>query len=506
MTLDNVVRHILSHFPHTPTGGQLAACEAMVDFLYDPDPSAAFVLKGYAGTGKTSLVSALIQSASALRIKTLLLAPTGRAAKVLANYSGQPAFTIHKKIYQTITDGSGIMRMARALNRHTYTLFIVDEASMIGLANEDNPRRNLLEDLIDYVLEGNHCRLMLIGDTAQLPPVGAAESPALDLDYLRSISQLKIHHYQLTEVVRQSNFSGILLNATLLRQQIAQLYDGEPPEMPLFDLNGCDDILRLGSEGLEDVLNEAYSSGTIEQAVIVTRSNKRANLFNQEIRNRVLFREEEVNAGDYLMVVKNNYFWLEPESDIGFIANGDIVEVLSIRNHQELYGFHFVDATIRFIDYPDAQPQDCKLLLETLHSEAPSLTREESQAFFDAVMEDYADLPSRADQVRAVKSDPYFNALQIKFAYALTCHKTQGGQWDTVIIDQGYLTDDMLDKEYLRWLYTAVTRATSKVYLLNFRDLFFAEEDEHEEDAEEEPLEGLDSDSREETDGFPDSD
>lgn len=206
------------------------------------------------------------------------------------------------------------------------------------------------------------------------------------------------------------------------------------------------------------------------------------------------------------MVVKNNYFWLEPESDIGFIANGDIVEVLSIRNHQELYGFHFVDATIRFIDYPDAQPQDCKLLLETLHSEAPSLTREESQAFFDAVMEDYADLPSRADQVRAVKSDPYFNALQIKFAYALTCHKTQGGQWDTVIIDQGYLTDDMLDKEYLRWLYTAVTRATSKVYLLNFRDLFFAEEDEHEEDAEEEPLEGLDSDSREEADGFPDSD
>lgn len=496
-TMDNVVRYILSHFPHTPTGGQLAACEAMVDFLYDPDPLSTFVLKGYAGTGKTSLVSALIQSVPALHIKTLLLAPTGRAAKVLANYSGQPAYTIHKKIYQTITDGSGIMRMARALNKHTYTLFIVDEASMIGLANEDNPRRNLLEDLIDYVLEGQHCRLMLIGDTAQLPPVGADESPALDLDYLRSISQLKLHYYQLTEVVRQSNFSGILLNATLLRQQIAQLYDDEPPEVPLFDLNGCDDILRLGGESLEDVLNQAYASGSIEQAVIVTRSNKRANLFNQEIRNRVLFREEEVNAGDYLMVVKNNYFWLDTESDIGFIANGDIIEVLSIRNHQELYGFHFVDATVRFIDYPDAPPQDCKLLLETLHSEAPSLTREESQALFDAVMEDYADLPSRADQVKAVKSDPYFNALQIKFAYALTCHKTQGGQWDTVIIDQGYLTDEMLDKEYLRWLYTAVTRATKKVYLLNFRDLFFAENEAEEED---------DFDSQEGSDDFSDPD
>lgn len=493
-TMDNVVRYILSHFPHTPTGGQFAACEAMVDFLYDPDPLSTFVLKGYAGTGKTSLVSALIQSAPALHIKTLLLAPTGRAAKVLANYSGQPAYTIHKKIYQTITDGSGIMRMARALNKHAYTLFIVDEASMIGLANEDNPHRNLLEDLIDYVLEGRHCRLMLIGDTAQLPPVGAAESPALDLDYLRSISQLKLHNYQLTEVVRQRNFSGILLNATLLRQQIAQLYDDEPPDVPLFDLNGCDDILRLGGEGLEDVLNQAYSSGSIEQAVIVTRSNKRANLFNQEIRNRVLFREEEVNAGDYLMVVKNNYFWLDTESDIGFIANGDIIEVLSIRNHQELYGFHFVDATIRFIDYPDAPPQDCKLLLETLHSEAPSLTHEDSQALFDAVMEDYADLPSRADQVKAVKSDPYFNALQIKFAYALTCHKTQGGQWDTVIIDQGYLTDEMLDKEYLRWLYTAVTRATKKVYLLNFRDLFFAEDTTKDED---------DFDNQEDLDEFP---
>ncbi len=475
--MESVVRYILSHFPHQPTAGQLAACGRMVEFLYDPDPLASFVLKGYAGTGKTSLVSALIQSAPALRIKTLLLAPTGRAAKVLSGYAGQPAYTIHKKIYQTITDSSGIMRMGRALNKHTYTLFIVDEASMIGLADDMGMgRHSLLEDLIDYVTEGSHCRLMLIGDTAQLPPVGAGESPALDLEYLRAISQLKVHHYELTEVVRQQHFSGILLNATMLRTQIAQLEEAEPPELPLFDTADCDDFVRLGGADLESVLNQEYGGDRLEQVAVITRSNKRANLFNQEIRNRVLFREEEVNAGDYLMVVKNNYYWLDSDSGIGFIANGDIVEVQSLRNHQELYGFHFVDATIRFVDYPEAPLQDCKLLLETLHSESPSLTREESQQLFDAVMEDYADIPHKADRLKAVKSDPYYNALQIKFSYALTCHKTQGGQWETVIIDQGYLTDEMLDREYLRWLYTAVTRATRKVYLLNFHDKFFSEE------------------------------
>lgn len=467
-----VVHYILSHFPHQPTEGQLAACGAMVEFLYDPDPLAAFVLNGYAGTGKTSLVSALIQSAPALQIKTLLMAPTGRAAKVLSNYADMPASTIHKKIYQTVTGPDGIIRTVRATNKHTYTLFIVDEASMIGSSDESGNHRDLLDDLISYVSEGKHCRLMLIGDTAQLPPVGSAESPALDLEYLRAFSHLKIHHCQLTEVVRQQAFSGILLNATLLRQQIAQLPDGGLPDLPLFDLTGCDDILRLSGADLEETLNSLYHDD-LEQIAIITRSNKRANLFNQEIRNRILYREEEVNAGDYLMVVKNNYFWLDADSTIGFIANGDIVEVLSVRNHTELYGFHFVDATLRFVDYPDAAPQDCKLLLETLHSESPSLTYAESQALFDAVMEDYADLPTKADRVKAVKQNPYFNALQIKFSYALTCHKTQGGQWNTIIIDQGYLKEDMIDKEYLRWLYTAVTRATEKVYLLNFQDKFF---------------------------------
>ena len=473
--MEKVIGYILSLFPHQPTAGQETACRRMAEFLFDPDPLAAFVLRGYAGTGKTSLVSALIQAAPALGLKTVLLAPTGRAAKVLAGYSGQTAYTIHKKIYQTVTDSNGVMHTGRAMNRHTYTLFIVDEASTIGQQAEGGyPRRDLLEDLVDYVTEGSHCRLMLVGDTAQLPPVGADESPALSLDHLRAYTHLHLHHSELTEVVRQQEASGILYNATLLRTQIAALEEGGEAEIPLFDLEGCTDIVRLGGEELEETLNREYAGAGLEEAVIVTRSNKRANLFNQEIRNRVLYREEEVNAGDYLMVVKNNYYWLDVESSIGFIANGDIVEVQAVRNREELYGFTFADATLRFIDYPDAPTLDCKLLLGTLHSESPALTREESQRLFDEVMKDYADIPTKSGRLKAVKEDPYYNALQIKFAYALTCHKTQGGQWGTVIVDQGYLTEEMVDREYLRWLYTAVTRATGKVYLLNFQDKFFA--------------------------------
>ena len=474
--MNQVVRHIMSHFPHRPTDGQLSACEAIVDFLYDADPMAAFVLSGYAGTGKTSLVSALIQSAPAMRIKTLLLAPTGRAAKVLAGYSGQVAYTIHKKIYQAYMAPDGTVRMGRGKNKHKYTLFIVDEASMIGLADDGVGRHSLLEDLVDYVLEGDHCRLMFVGDEAQLPPVGAVESPALNLEYLRAFSHLKVHHYRLTEVVRQQHLSGILYNATLLRQRLTGLADGEQPDLPLFDLENFDDIVRLSGSELEEVLNQEYGNDCLEQVAVITRSNKRANLFNQEIRNRVLYREEEVNAGDYLMVVKNNYYWLDADSEMGFIANGDIIELLSVRNHQELYGFHFVDATLRFVDYPDAPSLDCKLILETLHSESASLTQEESRLLFETVAEDYADIPHKADRLKAVRQNPYYNALQVKFSYALTCHKTQGGQWNTAIIDQGYLNEDMLDREYLRWLYTAVTRATRKVYLLNFEDKFFVED------------------------------
>jgi exodeoxyribonuclease-5 len=446
----------------------------MARFLYDSDPRSAFLLKGYAGTGKTSLISALIQTLPALRVSSLLLAPTGRAAKVIASYSERPAYTIHKKIYMTVTDASGAVRTVRGINKHSYTLFIVDEASMIGL-EPTSTRQSLLEDLIDYVYDGNHCRLMLIGDSAQLPPVGQSESPALDEGYLSAAFSLHVISAELTEVVRQKQLSGILAGATALRSQITSLTGGDEAQMPLFSPNGVD-VIRLAGEDLMETLYREYGDFALDQVVVICRSNKRANLFNQGVRNTVLFREEEVNAGDYLMVVKNNYFWLDEESSIGFIANGDIVEVLSVRNVQELYGFRFADATVRFVDYPDEEPRDCKLLLSTLYSESPSLTADEANLLFNNVMEDYADLPSKSDRLRELRANPYFNALQVKFAYALTCHKTQGGQWRTVIIDQGFLPPDMLlDREYLRWLYTAFTRATDRVYLLNFEPRFYEE-------------------------------
>ncbi|MBR1765763.1 MAG: AAA family ATPase [Bacteroidales bacterium] len=444
----------------------------MARFLYDADPRSAFLLRGYAGTGKTSLISALIQTLPALRVHAILLAPTGRAAKVISAYSERPAYTIHKKIYMTITDASGAVRTARAINKHAYTLFIVDEASMIGL-EPTSTRQSLLEDLVDYVYDGNHCRLMLIGDSAQLPPVGQSESPALDERYLTAAFSLNIISAELTEVVRQRRLSGILAGATALRSQIASIPAGTEVDMPLFHPNG-DDVVRLDGSDLMETLFREYGNFALDQVVVICRSNKRANLFNQGVRNSVLFREEEVNAGDFLMVVKNNYFWLDEESSIGFIANGDIVEVLSVRNVQELYGFRFADATLRFVDYPDEEPRDCKLLLSTLYSESPALTTEESNRLFESVMEDYADIPHKADRLRELRQNPYYNALQVKFAYALTCHKTQGGQWRTVIIDQGFLPPDMqLDREYLRWLYTAFTRATDRVYLLGFEDRFF---------------------------------
>lgn len=480
-TLRAVQRLIFSHFPHTPTQGQREACEQLALFLFDPDPQSAFMLKGYAGTGKTSLISALIQTAPQLKIKTQLLAPTGRAAKVLSGYSHRKAYTIHKKIYTTLTDAFGMVHCVRTQNKHSYTLFIVDEASMIGIDGGDTSfggRKDLLEDLIDYVNDGSHCRLLLIGDSAQLPPVGSDESPALSLEYLQSISNLKIYDYELTEVVRQESLSGILHNATAIRQQISQMENFDEIQFPLFHIEGFPDVIPLRGEDLEDTLNNEYSSTSQEDTVFVCRSNKRANLFNQEIRYRILYREGEINSGDFLMVVKNNYFWLDESSDMGFIANGDIVEVMAVRNHETLYGFHFAEATVRFIDYPDEPTLDCKILLETLHSESANLNQEQSQQLFNAIAEDYADIPVKSERIQKIRSNPYYNALQVKFSYALTCHKTQGGQWATVFIDQGYLTDDMLTKEYLRWLYTAITRATEKVYLLNFQNKFYNPDEE----------------------------
>lgn len=475
--MNRVEQLIFSFFPHDPTESQRLACSRIVDFLFDNDPRSTFLLRGYAGTGKTSLVAALIKAAPYLKIKTVLLAPTGRAAKVLSGYSGKKAFTIHKKIYVTVTDSSGAIHTVRAQNKHAYTLFIVDEASMIGATPDEGGyanRRSLLEDLVDYVADGSHCRLMLIGDAAQLPPVGSADSPALSPNYLNSMADLNVHQADLTEVVRQETLSGILANATAIRDKITAMSDRDEVPLPLFDTGDFCDVVRLHGADLEEALNSEYSNASVDDVVCVCRSNKRANLYNQAIRNRILFRDDEIGTGDYLMVVKNNYHWLDEDSGMGFIANGDIVEILSARNFQELYGFHFVDVTIRFVDYEDAPTVDCKLLLETLHSESPSLTRDESQRLFEEVMADYTDLPTKAEQLNAVRNNPYYNALQVKFAYALTCHKTQGGQWPVVFVEQGYVTDDMMDREFLRWLYTALTRATRKVYLLNFNDKFFA--------------------------------
>lgn len=469
----SVVSLIHTHFPHVPTDGQREVCVSMSKFLYDNDPRSAFLLRGYAGTGKTTLVSALIQVLPQLRVNCVLLAPTGRAAKVLSGYSHRSAYTIHKKIYMTATDASGVMRMVRAVNRHAYTLFIVDEASMIGL-EPTGTRLSLLEDLVEYVYDGTHCRLMLIGDMAQLPPVGQSESPALDSRYLAASFNLNVIEGELTEVVRQQQLSGILSNATDLRNQITSLFPGEKVHLPLFHAEV--DVVKLAPADLMETLYREYSSYNLEDVVVITRSNKRANLFNQGIRNTILFREEEVNAGDYLMVVKNNYFWLDNDSTVGFIANGDIVEVLSVRNIQEVYGFRFADATVRFVDYPDEQPLDCKLMLSTLYSESPSLTTEEHGKLYESVMEDYDDLPHKADRMRELRQNPYYNALQVKFSYALTCHKTQGGQWRTVILDQGFLPPDMtLDRDWLRWLYTAFTRATERIYLLGFSGQFFGD-------------------------------
>ena len=466
-----VVKLILSHFPHTPTDGQRDVCVAMSRFLFDPDPRSAFLLRGYAGTGKTSLISALIRTLPSVRVNCVLLAPTGRAAKVLSGYSSRPAYTIHKKIYMTAVDASGQLRTVRAINKHSYTLFIVDEASMIGL-EPTSTRQSLLEDLVDYVYDGNHCRLMLIGDTAQLPPVGQSESPALDRRYLQMTCGLAVSEGELVEVVRQRKMSGILHGATCLRSQIASLPAGGEARMPLFQQAA--DVVKLNPADLMEVLYREYDKYSLEDVAIITRSNKRANLFNQGVRNSVLYREEEVNAGDYLMVVKNNYYWLDGDSGIGFIANGDIVEVLAVRNVQELYGFRFADATLRFVDYADEQPCECKLMLSTLYSESPSLTADEQTRLYETVLEDYSDLPHKADRLRELRQNPYYNALQVKFSYALTCHKTQGGQWRSVIIDAGYLPPDMpLDRDYLRWLYTAFTRATDRLYLLGFDDRFW---------------------------------
>lgn len=472
---EQVRQLIFSRFAHKPTVGQENACHSLVSFLYDSNPLSVFLLKGYAGTGKTTLVSALIQILPQLRLRTVLLAPTGRAAKVLSNYSGKKAYTIHKKIYYTATDEYGAIRTTRAVNKHKYTLFIVDEASMIGNTSEGYmaTNRNLLEDLIDYVADGDHCRMLLIGDTAQLPPIGNDISPALDADMLATISNLNVYEYEMHDVVRQQLKSGILYNSTIVRNYIRAKKD---LASNLFKLDSFVDVERISGMDLEECLNKEYSNNDIGDVVVVCRTNKRANIFNQEIRRRILYRDSELNTGDFIMVVKNNYFWVDSDSDMSFIANGEIAEVMQIRKYHELYGFRFVETTLHFVDYPDVQDVDCIIMLDTLMCDTPALGEDDSKRLFNEVLADYYDVPKKSDRLKLVKSNPYYNALQVKFAYSLTCYKTQGGQWSTVFVDQGFLPEGIMDTEYLRWLYTALTRATKKLYLLNFNNEYFTDE------------------------------
>ncbi|MDN3667465.1 ATP-dependent RecD-like DNA helicase [Algibacter miyuki] len=475
MTASEFYSLIKQQFPFNPTIKQNIVLQQLSEFIFNTDKDALYLLKGYAGTGKTTIVGAIVNNLWKAKKSAVLMAPTGRAAKVIANYSGKEAFTIHKKIYFPKKDSGGGVKFVLQPNKHKNTIFIVDEASMIP----DTPAESkfvengsLLDDLMQYVYAGHNCKLLLIGDTAQLPPVKLDISPALDEHILALNYNKEVTRMELDEVVRQGQDSGILVNATVLRDVIAS----ENYDHFKFDLHGFKDIVRL-VDGYEimDAINDAYSDLGNEETAIIVRSNKRANLYNQQIRNRILFNEHELSAGDYLMVVKNNYFWLKPTSEAGFIANGDIIEVLEIFSIQELYGFRFAEVKIRMVDYPKMIPFETVLILDTIEAETPSLPYEDSNRLYQEVMKDFENETSKYKKFLKVKGNKHFNALQVKFSYAITCHKSQGGQWNTVFVEQPYLPNG-IDKDYLRWLYTAATRAKEKLYLIGFKDDFFEEE------------------------------
>lgn len=463
---------IEQNFGNIPTAQQREVFVMLEKFLSLTNADECFILKGYAGTGKTTLISALVKVLPKVKLKSVLLAPTGRAAKVISNYSGKKAFTIHKKIYRKKVAASPEMNFVLGDNIMENTLFIVDEASMISDQVHDYSRQSLLQDLISYVYNGKNCKLMLVGDTAQLPPVGSAISPALNKQFVSDEFRLSVFTYELTDVVRQEKESGILFNATQLRELVRK---GEEV-FPKFKIRGYKDIFRMTGERLVEGLNYAYDKYGMENTIVICRSNKNANAYNQNIRNRILYREEELSGGDHIMVVRNNYFWLKPEDNSGdFIANGDIARIRKVRRIEEQYGFRFAELVIELLDYPDEEPLSCKVMLDTLYSETPSLSNADNKRFYEAVLQDYMHIENKKFRMEELKKDPYYNALQIKFAFAVTCHKAQGGQWPAVFIDQGYLTDEMLNTEFLRWLYTGVTRSNKELFLVNFSDQFFLE-------------------------------
>lgn len=469
-TTTDFYKELLQKFPFEPTRKQQQLLNMLTGFIFDNNNRALFLLKGYAGTGKTTTISTVVNSLWKAGQKAVLLAPTGRAAKVISGYSKRQALTIHKKIYFPKKQQNGSVDFVMQPNKHTNTIFIVDEASMIP----DKPSNaklfetgSLLDDLINYVYSGKNCKIIFIGDTAQLPPIKLNMSPALEarileLDYHKDVTEI-----ELDEVMRQHENSGILANATHLRM----LIENDATNFQ-FDLN-FPDIIRLeDGYDIEDAITSAYDNNGVEDTAFIVRSNKRANQYNQQIRTKVRGQENEISTGDYVMVVKNNYYWLKDSSEAGFIANGDICEIMRINSTKELYGYRFAEVEIRMIDYPNQKPFETVLLLDTLTSESPSLSYEESNKLYQAVKEDFADEKSKYKQLLAIKNNKFFNALQVKFSYAMTCHKSQGGQWKTVFIEQPYLPEGV-NTEYLRWLYTAATRAQEKLYLIGFKDECF---------------------------------
>ena len=455
---------------HLPTDDQIEAIAALSAYVVENNNDSIFMLTGYAGTGKTSLINALVRTLDGFKFNSVLLAPTGRAAKVLSSYTDKQAYTIHKYIYRqrSLKDGMGRFNLDRNKLREAY--FIIDEASMIS--NKDNGQSifgsgRLLDDLTEFVYSGRDCKLILVGDTAQLPPVGSTLSPALNPEDV-SMYGFGIETANLKQVVRQSQTSGILMNATDVRERVAD----ERLTIPEFSLKGFNDIFRIRGDQLLDEIQIAYSDSGIDDTIIVVNSNKMANRYNQGIRNQILFREEDISSGDMVMVVKNNYFWTEEEEGIDFIANGDVTRIKRITGREERYGYNFADMVLEFPDYN--LELEVKVILETLWSDSASLSSEQNRKLFDSVVADYAHLTTKKKRYEAVRSDPWFNAMQIKFAYAVTCHKAQGGQWQRVFVDQGMFNRNDITIDYLRWLYTALTRATDKLYLVNFADRFFA--------------------------------
>lgn len=468
MISDFFLNKIKENFKFEPTSEQQTALEQIVNFLFSQNDDNLFLLRGYAGTGKSSLIGSLVKTMNEFKQKCVLLAPTGRAAKVFAHYSNQPAFTIHKKIYrqQRFSDDYGHFGLMD--NMHKDTLFIVDEASMISNDGMDSffGTGHLLDDLIHYVYSGENCRLLLIGDSAQLPPVMQEDSPALQTVVLEGYG-LEVMETMLSQIVRQAESSGILFNATNIRNILRAKECEAYPKLKLDDFS---DIVSITGEDLIDEINSCYDRDGIENTMIISRSNKRCNIYNQGVRNRILWREEEISTGDLLMVNKNNYFWTEKIEGIDFLANGEILEVLRVRKTQELYGFRFCDVTVRSLDYE--QEFDIKILMESLYSDTAGLSRERANELFYNILEDYADISTKAGKMKKMKVDPFFNAVQVKFAYAVTCHKAQGGEWNNVFLDLGYIAEEHMGINFYRWLYTAITRASKKLYLVNLPEEF----------------------------------